>query len=302
MAKSRRGAASIVAHDASPLRRTFSALGGPCEVLVDTDDAAEADAVLEAAQKEAVRIERKFSRYRTDGVVHEINASGGRPIRVDEETTMLLDYAATCHELSSGLFDITSGALRRAWTFDGTGNLPSEEDVRAALRYVGWEKVEWSAPILVLPEGMEIDLGGIGKEYAVDRAAMLARDATEAPFVVNFGGDLFASAPRRGGLPWVIGIEDPERPSESVLYRVDLMKGGLATSGTARRFVRSGGRRLGHILDPRTGRPVEGAPSSITVLAPTCLEAGTLATLAHLRGAEAKAFLEAEGVQFVAHG
>jgi thiamine biosynthesis lipoprotein len=79
---------------------------------------------------------------------------------------------------------------------------------------------------------------------------------------------------------------------------VDLERGGLATSGDARRYVMWQGRRLGHILDPRTGWPVEGAPRSVTVLAPTCLEAGTLATLAILQGAGARAFLESERVQF----
>ena len=288
--------------DTNPRRRCFSALGGPCEVLVDSEDAEVVEAAFEVARAEAVRIERKFSRYRSDSVVHAINSSGGRPTQVDDETAMLLDYAATCHELSDGLFDITSGVLRRAWTFDGSRSLPSEEEIRSVLHHVGWEKARWSAPIFTLPGGMEIDLGGIGKEYAVDRAALLVSKVIDAPFVVNFGGDLFANAPRRGGMAWGIGIEDPAHPGEAVLYRVDLMSGGLATSGTARRFVRDGRRRLGHILDPRSGRPVEGAPQSITVLAPTCLEAGTLATLAHLRGAGAKTFLEGEGVQFVVDG
>ena len=93
-------------------------------------------------------------------------------------------------------------------------------------------------------------------------------------------------------------MDDPERTGEAALYRIDLTRGGLATSGDARRFVTWQGRRLGHILDPRTGWPVEDAPRSITVLAPTCVEAGTLSTLAYLRGPGARAFLEEQAVEF----
>jgi thiamine biosynthesis lipoprotein len=149
-----------------------------------------------------------------------------------------------------------------------------------------------------MPAGMQIDLGGIGKEYAVDRAAALLSQHTDRPFLVNFGGDLFASGQRSGRRPWGIGIDDPFRTGEAVLYRVELQAGGLATSGDARRFVLHRGRRLGHILNPRTGWPVEDAPEAITVIAQTCLEAGTIATLAYLQGSGARDFLEAQEVQF----
>src|SRR6187399_1562711 len=144
---------------------------------------------------------------------------------------------------------------------------------------------------------MEIDLGGIGKEYAVDRAAALAEAAGNDAVLVNFGGDLFASGLRRGARPWTVGVDDPESPGGAPLIALEIGRGGLATSGNARRFVRDRGRRLGHILDPTTGWPVDGAPQSVTVLAASCLEAGTFATLASLRGAGARAFLEAEGVR-----
>jgi FAD:protein FMN transferase len=107
-----------------------------------------------------------------------------------------------------------------------------------------------------------------------------------------------ARGPRRGGKPWVVGVDDPAHTGRAALYRVELTRGGLATSGDARRYVMWQGRRLGHILDPRTGWPVEGAPAAITVLGPTCLEAGTLATLAYLRGAGARPFLEEQGARF----
>jgi thiamine biosynthesis lipoprotein len=279
-------------------RARWHALGGPCELLVDDSDAAHAAELAEVAAAESLRIERRFSRYRPDSVLAEIHAAHGRPVVVDEETAHLLDYAAECHAVSGGRFDITSGVLRHAWTFDGGSRVPEPETLHALLARVGWSRVVWRRPELVLPDGMELDLGGIGKEYAVDRAAAAVAARAHRPFLVNFGGDLFTPGPRTGGRAWSVGIDDPERSGVAATHRVDLERGGLATSGDARRYVMWQGRRLGHILDPRTGWPVEGAPRSVTVLAPTCLEAGTLATLAILQGAGARAFLESERVQF----
>ncbi|MBI1796384.1 MAG: FAD:protein FMN transferase [Candidatus Eisenbacteria bacterium] len=276
----------------------FTAMASPCEVLVDGDDRDEALAACSAARLEALRIEAKFSRYRDDNIVHRIQHACGRPVEVDAETAGLLDYAARCWTESDGRFDVTSGALRRVWTFDGGDRVPDAASLRHALARVGWRRVSWRPPVLTMPEGMEIDLGGIGKEYAVDRAAGEAAARVRSAFLVNFGGDLIASGPRRGGRPWIVGVDDPERTGTAALYRIELTRGALATSGDARRFVRHGGRRLGHILDPSTGWPVEGAPRSVTVLAATCLEAGTLATLACLMGPSAEAFLREQNVEF----
>jgi FAD:protein FMN transferase len=276
----------------------FTAMASPCEVLIDTDDKELAETIREVAEREARRVEAKFSRYRTDNIIHQINHSGGRPVTVDEETEALLRYAASCHQMSHGMFDITSGVLGRIWKFDGGGHVPSEALVRETLSHVGWERVAHENSTIRLPAGMEIDLGGIGKEYAVDRAAALITAATGASFLVNFGGDLYAAGPRRGGLPWRVGIDDPDHPGEAALYRIEITDGGLATSGDAHRFVLWKGKRLGHILNPRTGWPVEDAPRAVTVLSRTCLEAGTLCTFAYLQGARAREFLQTEGAQF----
>jgi FAD:protein FMN transferase len=276
----------------------FSAMGGPCEVLVDTDERGLAAESLRLAEEEARRVEVKFSRYRSDNLLHEINHSGGRPVRLDEEAALLIGYAATCYEVSDGMFDITSGALRRVWRFDGGDRVPTREAVRAVLERVGWHRVSWDPPSLTLPEGMEIDLGGLAKEYAVDHAARLLAARTSEAFLVNFGGDLFVSGARRGGRPWVVAVDDPERTGEAVRGGFEIARGGLATSGDARRFVMWQGRRLGHILNPKTGWPVEDAPHSVTVVAPTCLEAGSLSTFACLQGPRAREFLQEQGVEF----
>lgn len=276
----------------------FEAMASPCTVLVDGDDREEAAALVDLAAREALRIERKFSRYRTGNPIHEINHAGGRPVAVDEETAQLIDYGALCWEMSGGLFDLTSGALRRVWKLDGGSRVPSQKAIDECRERVGWQRVTWRDRTLSMPAGMEIDLGGIGKEYAVDRAAGLLAARTASSFLVNFGGDVFAGGPRRGNRTWGVGIDDPGRTGEAALYRLDIARAGLATSGDARRFVTWRGERLGHILNPRTGWPVAGAPRSVTVAARTCLEAGTLSTLAYLQGPGAQAFLEQQNVQF----
>jgi thiamine biosynthesis lipoprotein len=273
----------------------FRAMASPCEVLVETRDLALTARLGALAQREAHRVEAKFSRYRNDNIVHAINRSCGARVEVDTETANLLDYADTCHRLSEGRFDITCGVLRNVWQFDGSSNVPSPAAVAVFMASVGWHRVRWERPFLQLPEGMEIDLGGIGKEYAVDSTAQLLAQHTDASFVVNFGGDLFVRGPRADGRPWHVGVEDPGRPGKAHRTLASL-GGGLATSGDARRYLLKEGKRYSHILDPRTGWPVPDAPRSVTVAAPTCIEAGMLATFAILHGAGARAFLEQQGV------
>lgn len=275
----------------------FQAMASPCEVLLDHDDLAAAAVQVEAAAAEAWRIERKFSRYREDNIVHAINSAGGAPVTVDEETARLIDFAVTLHGLSGGRFDITSGVLRRAWKFDGSDRVPAQADIDALLPLVGWHRVRWENPVLTLPAGMEIDFGGIGKEYAVDRVFTLLAGMTPAAVLVNFGGDLRARGPRRDGSAWQVGIETPGREQQAA-ETLALVNGGLATSGDARRFLLKDGVRYGHILDPKTGWPVQGGPRSATLLAADCVQAGMFATLTLLAGAQAEDFLrEQEGIR-----
>jgi thiamine biosynthesis lipoprotein len=271
-------------------------MASPCEVHVGSDDFALAERIVAVAAAEARRIESKFSRYRRGNVIDAINSAEGRPVVVDAETARLLDYAAQLHELSDGKFDVTSGVLRRAWRFDGSDRIPSRAAVEALLPIVGWHKVRWRSPELTLERGMEIDLGGIGKEYAVDRAGTAVR-ALFPRCLLNFGGDLLALGPQAEELPWRVGIEAVDAAAVAARH-IELTSGALATSGDAHRFLLKDGKRYGHILDPTSGWPVDGAPRSVTVAAPTCTEAGMLATLALLHGVGAENFLVAQGAQF----
>lgn len=271
-------------------------MASTCEVHVDTANRADAARVLASVAAEAGRIEKKFSRYRADNIVHAINTAAGRPVTVDEETARLIDYAAQLFELSNGKFDITSGVLRRIWRFDGSDRIPSTEQIDNVRKLVGWRRVRWQPPVIALEAGMEIDFGGIGKEYAVDRAGAIAAALTEK-CLLNFGGDLRVLGPHGNGRPWQVGIEAVDRLSTATRV-VEVYRGGVATSGDSRRYLSRDGRRYGHILDPTIGRPVVGAPRSVTVIGDTCTQAGTLSTLAMLQGKAAESFLDAQGVRY----
>lgn len=274
----------------------FIAMASPCEVLMPKMSREHALAIGAIAAQEAWRIEGKYSRFRDDSVTAWIHGHRGETVELDDETASLMDFANQCFDLSAGLFDITSGVLRRAWNFDGSDRIPDSATVDRLLPLVGFKKLQWHSPQLMLPADMELDFGGIGKEYAVDRAYSLLSDIETIPFLVNFGGDLRASAPPSHG-PWQVAIERPDTDREATLL-LDLERGALATSGDSRRFLLKGGIRYGHILHPRTGWPVPGAPRSVTVAASSCTEAGLLSTVALLHGSQARHFLEEQDVRY----
>jgi thiamine biosynthesis lipoprotein len=273
-------------------------MGSPCELLIESNDQSIAKRLVQIVADEAWRIEDKFSRYLPGNVIDRINRSNGHAVKTDEETAGLLNFAAALTDMSDGGFDITSGVLREVWKFDGSDNLPDPSGVKAVLERVGWHRVEWSRPQLTLQPGMQIDLGGIGKEYAVDKVAGLLRDQTDVPCLINFGGDIFATDTCTDTDGWQVGIEAPDSDGRIANKVIRIRNGGLATSGDARRFLLKDGIRYGHILDPTNGWPVKDAPRSITVAADTCTQAGMIATLAMLQGKKAESFLEQQEIQF----
>jgi FAD:protein FMN transferase len=278
----------------------FTAMGSPCRIRLGRIDEASARALADEAIAEVRRIEAKYSRYRADSVVSRINvlAGTGEALQLDEETAALFRYAERLHEGSEGRFDLTSGVLRRAWDFRH-GRIPRPEEVEALLPLVGWTQVIWQDGCLALPRrGMEIDLGGLGKEYAADRAATLLTDAGVLSGYVNLGGDIRVIGPQADGQPWRMGIAHP-RVEGAIIAGLDLASGALATSGDYERFVEADGRRFCHILDPHTGWPV-GYWRSVSVVAPACLAAGALTTVAMLMQERAVEFLRAQGVGFLA--
>jgi thiamine biosynthesis lipoprotein len=277
----------------------FAAMASPCEVLIETQDPMLANHLTAVAYTETKRIEHKFSRYLPHNPMANINHSEGKPVAIDDEVFRLLEFANSCFQLSEGMFDITSGVLRQAWKFDGSDNLPSSEAVAALMPYIGWQKVKYDQSSITLTKGMELDFGGIGKEYAVDCVAKLCTEyAPTLSVVVNFGGDIQVTRPRYNKQPWHIGIESPEDDDKNATKVLKIISGGLATSGDARRYLLKDGKRFSHILNPETGYPIEKAVRSVTVAAPHCIQAGLLATLALLKGGNAESFLEDQAVKF----
>ena len=274
----------------------FTAMAGPCEVLLPLMAEPAALAIGSVAAQEAWRVEKKYSRYTGNSVTAWIHENRGTTIEVDDETAALIDFASQCFDLSEGLFDLTSGVLRRAWTFDGSDRIPEAAAIERLLPLVGFEKLQWRSPRLMLPAGMELDFGGIGKEYAVDRAYALLAVRDWTPFLINFGGDLRANRPPSHG-PWQVGIERPDTAREATML-LDLEHGALATSGDSHRYVLKDGIRYGHILNPLTGWPALESPRSVTVAASSCTEAGLLSTVAMLQGAGARAYLDEQGVRY----
>lgn len=282
----------IVKHDLHWLI-TFKAMASPCEIFVRCDTNSEAEQLASLAFAETKRIETTYSRYRDDNIIYDINNSNGEATEIDEELFRLLTYAGQCYSLSDGLFDITSGVLRKAWRFDGTEFAPDENLIKTLIKIVGWDKVELEGEFFRMKPGMQIDLGGIGKEYAVDRVAEMLFEHSGFPLLVNFGGDMRAITSEEEPIPWIVGIENPEK-EKSAVGEIKLTNGGVATSGDLFRFCIVDGVRMGHILNPKTGWPVRHAPRNVTVLGSYCIEAGFLATLAILQGSEAEQFLKSQ--------
>lgn len=284
-------AAAVV--EASWRKATFRAMGGPCDIrawCVDTT-------AITRAIAEIRRLECKYSRYLPDSVTSRINAAAGRGRAcVDFETAALLSYADDAWQASGGMFDITSGVLRRAWDFRRQ-RFPRQADIDAILPLVGWEKARYRGDSVQLAAGMEIDFGGIVKEYAADRVADVLRRHGIHHALVELAGDIAVTGPLPDGSPWRIRVRHPRNPGREAGV-LELTSGAVATSGDYERCIIKNGKRYSHILDPRTGWPVAGL-ASVTVRHSACTVAGTLATVAMLKGGDGAAWLAGQDIESV---
>lgn len=273
----------------------FDAMGSPCELQLYGRALADIEPIAAAAVAEAQRLEARYSRYRSDSLLSALNrvAAQSGSIDVDGETAGLVHYAATCHRESDGLFDITSGILRRVWRRDRT-TLPDDGEIEACLAHVGWDKLRWQSPRLWFPAGMEIDLGGIVKEYAADRVAGICLAAGCRHGIVNLGGDIRIMGSHPDGEPWRIGVQHP-RDRDAAVGSLALHRAGVATSGDYERCITIAGCRYGHVLNPLTGWPVRHL-ASVTVVGDFCMVAGSASTIAMLKEANGPAWLARLGL------
>ena len=273
--------------------------GGAVVEFVDDRGRERAERIARAVENEAHRIELKFSRYRESSVISQINRNAGRtPVAVDGETEMLVLSALNLARMTGGRFDPTVGVLRHVWDFKA-GRVPSADEIEGLLPLVDFGVVSVrNRTVFLRRPGMEIDLGGVGKEYAVDRAAEILLEGGVQAAIINFAGDVRTLGSRGDGRPWSIAVADPrERGYCRFAVRV-VGTAGIATSGDYERCFLKNGVRYHHILDATTGWPARGVASA-TVVAESAFQAGCFATAAFLLGTKTGLALleEAAGVE-----
>ncbi|MFD1383736.1 FAD:protein FMN transferase [Rhodanobacter aciditrophus] len=285
---------------------SFQCMASPCEILLDINEADESEIteLCLSAVLEAWRIEYKYSRYQDTNTWHELHNHPDTPQIIDSETQSLMAFAYQAWQLSDGRFDITSGLLRNVWSFKHK-SLPSQTKIDSLLAHIGFDKLIWhpeDPSFLTVPSGMELDFGGIGKEYAVDRVLHLIdqqlkqRNLTYR-VLVNFGGDLACRQNLKHPIPWQIGIESLTQENRSDIS-ILLSQGAIATSGDTKRYITIHDKRYGHILNPKTGWPIQSPYRSISVAADSCVQAGMLATFTLLQGHDAKTFISQTGLDY----
>ncbi|MGZ8898540.1 MAG: FAD:protein FMN transferase [Limisphaerales bacterium] len=265
---------------------TFEAMGTRCRILCG-GSAHAAKLFTSEALKWIASFEFRYSRFIPTSLISRINDSAGKQwIEIDPETERLLDLCHELHFISQGALDPTALPLIRIWDWK-RGSIPHENEVRDALKKVGWKRIQRAPGKLLLPEpGMALDLGGIGKEYAVDYITSLALSFGINSLLVDFGQDIRVHGSPAGGKPlWHVGLQDPTRPN-SCWAGLGVVDRAVATSGDYIRHFKSDGRRYGHIIDPRTGYPVSNGVLSVSVVAPLCSLAGALSTAAFILGAQ----------------
>ncbi len=290
---------------AGPLHKlAFPALGTTCEVQYATPGSSERSPAFESASVSWVQaFEAKYSRFKPTSLVSQINAAAGCSwVEVDEETEELFMLCDSLHLLTQGVLDPTMLPLIKLWNWKAEPPvIPDRDQIEAARRLVGWTKVRRSPGRVFLPEtGMALDFGGFGKEYAVDMIAQMAESHGITAVLVDFGHDLRALGTPPGRPAWHIGLEDPNHPGHTD-GSLAITGKGVASSGDYVRSFKIAGRRYGHIIDPRTGWPVDNGCSQATVIASSCLQAGVLSTAAFVLGLQAgidfiRGFPGAEGI------
>jgi thiamine biosynthesis lipoprotein len=282
-----------------PKHFSFKAMGSFCEIQLFDESRIRVKNVVNQLAEEVARLEKKYSRFREDSFLTEINSSAGNKLglAIDDETQSLFDHALNCFEQSDGLFDITAGALNKIWDFK-KALVPSQAQIDVARAHVGLNKLSCKDSHIHLPRDMQIDFGGIVKEYAADSVARLARSLGVEHGLVNLGGDFSVIGAQPGNKPWAVGISSPVSES-GVMAKIELNDGGLASSGDYERFFMHEGKRYSHILNPMTGWPSNGL-RAVSITANLCSVAGSAATIAMLKDeSEAKAWLKDSGLACV---
>src|SRR6185503_1513774 len=240
--------------------------------------------VARAAQAERERIDALLSNYRDDSVLERFNATRGiDAVERPAELVELLELANAVHTATEGCFDPTVRPLVRAWGFDtDSPSVPADDVLERARASVGFDKlhvVDATHARKSTPE-VEIDMASIGQGYTAERLALLLEQHGSSSYLAEIGGEIVARGRKAAGDPWRVGVENPTGgPVPGARLQLDSAdRTAVITSGTYRHFLSAGGHHFGHVLDPRTGRPVEHSLLSVTVVGHDAAKAAAWAT------------------------
>jgi len=273
---------------------SFQAMSTLCRVNFRTPDSALARRLQNEVLEWVGGFEARYSRFIAESLISRINDAAGKHwVEIDAETDALFRFCQDMFLFTQGVFDPSALPLLRLWNWKARPPVvPAPAAVQAARQSVGWGKVQRRPGAVFLPErGMGLDLGGVGKEYAVDRALWLVLEAGVQDVLVDFGQDVRVHGRPPSGEAWHIGLQDPKDLARC-WTGVAVTNHAVATSGDVARFFVHNGRRYGHILDPRTGCPVDNGSLSVSVIASHCTVAGILSTTAFVLG-------PVEGIQLI---
>src|SRR6267378_1149332 len=266
------------------------AMGTSFEVYLYAPNRERAAELFEAAFDEIERVEQVLSNYRPSSELSRINAiAADAPVVTDPEVFALLERAFVYSRESDGAFDVTVGKLMKAWGFfRGAGHYPSSEELARARAETGWQRVrldQRTRSVLFLARGIELDLGGIGKGYALDCVARVLREAGVTAALISSGSSsIYAIGAPPGQAGWPVRVSDPLDRTRT-LSTILLKDQSLSTSGNYEKFFQLNGRTYCHIMDPRTGCPVEGMLQT-SVIATEATDSDALSTAVFVMGPE----------------
>jgi len=274
------------------VERTGAAMGTELRLTAWTADEPGAVAAFDSVFQEVDRLEGLLSTWREHSDIQRLNTAAGKhPVPVGTELRNVLGTARQVSEWTGGKFDVTFGVLSGLWKFDyqnQDATIPERNEVVRRLRLINYRDLvvnERAGTAFLRREGMVVNLGGIGKGYAVDRARDTLRERGFRDFMVQFGGDMYVAG-HSGDRPWRLGIQDPRGPADRIFAAMDVSESTFSTSGDYARFFIKDGRRYHHILDPATGEPAEGC-RSVTIMTGSATVADGLSTGVFILGPEA---------------
>ena len=264
-----------------------SAVGFYLDTVITLTAYVDDEAVLNDALQECGRYEALLSRTREGSDVWNINHANGEPVKVSKDTLDILAVAREVSVRSGGAFDVTIAPVSTMWDFtSGAAVLPDAAALKAAASKVDYAQVAVEGDAVTLPAGMMIDLGGIAKGYIADAVKGYLADRGVESAILSFGGNIVAIGLKPDGSAWKVGIQDIDRPTGEYMLVAENRGGSTVTSGIYERGFELDGQYYHHILDPKTGWPVQNELASVTIFSDSSMWGDALATAAFALGTE----------------